>query len=602
MSANDPLDLEQRVARLERLVARLLDQAGEGPTSAASGSGRAGARPSSAEATDAQPTARRGSPGEGEPWRWSWDEASDAEEPSGAGAKGSAGPGLADQGERWLGRVGIVFVVLAFGFLFKYAFDQGWIGPAFRVVLGLLAGTAMLGIGLRLEGSRERYSQYLLGGAVGLYYLVGFAAYELYSLVPFWVAFAFMCAVTVLAFVLAERQRLPSLAVIGAAGGLATPFLVRVGPPNVSGLVLYTTLLLAGAGALQLLRGWRSLLLVLGFGGLMVMALAVDAAAGPADILEAAITTVGILMAWAVFGMLPPLRAHLHRIDPQTWPDPPLPGFLARSLGPDRVALALLRLGCVVAAFVAVLELGGLFDVERPTLGVLYAAAFLVYLALARGLAETRPSLNAAAETASILLVLAITLFFFDYRVMLPLAVTGAAMHLAHDRVELPGVSLLAHLVFAELLILVLSRLEVLGVAVGSPFGMVQLAALGAIGLALSSSFVLASPAMRQAYRIGAHIAFMAWLATQLGPLERGRELISLSWGIYGIVLLLVSLRLRQRGLQLAGLATLGIVAAKLVVVDMAQVDVIWRILLFMGFGAAFLGLSYLINRQPESD
>ena len=48
--------------------------------------------------------------------------------------------------------------------------------------------------------------------------------------------------------------------------------------------------------------------------------------------------------------------------------------------------------------------------------------------------------------------------------------------------------------------------------------------------------------------------------------------------------------------------ATLGLVAAKLLVVDMAQVDVIWRILLFMGFGAAFLGLSYLINRQSASD
>ena len=52
--------------------------------------------------------------------------------------------------------------------------------------------------------------------------------------------------------------------------------------------------------------------------------------------------------------------------------------------------------------------------------------------------------------------------------------------------------------------------------------------------------------------------------------------------------------------MQLAGLVTLGIVAAKLLLVDMAQVDVIWRILLFMGFGAAFLGLSYLINRQAE--
>jgi hypothetical protein len=27
-------------------------------------------------------------------------------------------------------------------------------------------------------------------------------------------------------------------------------------------------------------------------------------------------------------------------------------------------------------------------------------------------------------------------------------------------------------------------------------------------------------------------------------------------------------------------------------------VDVVWRILLFMGFGASFLGLSYLINRE----
>lgn len=42
-------------------------------------------------------------------------------------------------------------------------------------------------------------------------------------------------------------------------------------------------------------------------------------------------------------------------------------------------------------------------------------------------------------------------------------------------------------------------------------------------------------------------------------------------------------------------------VAAKLLVVDMAQVDVIWRILLFMGFGAAFLGLSYLIKRWAKS-
>ena len=125
--------------------------------------------------------------------------------------------------------------------------------------------------------------------------------------------------------------------------------------------------------------------------------------------------------------------------------------------------------------------------------------------------------------------------------------------------------------------------------------------ALGVIALALTTTFVLRTATEKQVYWIAAHIAFLVWLATQFLPMRYGQELISLSWGIYGIALLLVALRVKQRGVQIAGLITLGIVAAKLLLVDMAQVGVIWRILLFMGFGAAFLGLSYLINRDSKT-
>jgi uncharacterized membrane protein len=150
-------------------------------------------------------------------------------------------------------------------------------------------------------------------------------------------------------------------------------------------------------------------------------------------------------------------------------------------------------------------------------------------------------------------------------------------------------------------MILVVGRLGALGLETGSPFGMRELGALGAIVLGLTTSFAFDVALTKQVYRVAAHIAFLAWLATQFGPMERGQELISLSWGIYGIALLLLSLGLGQKGVQLAGLATLGLVAAKLLLVDMAQVDVIWRILLFMFFGGAFLGLSYLINREAKS-
>lgn len=491
----------------------------------------------------------------------------------------------------------MAFVLLAFAFLFKYAFDQGWIGPAFRLVLGLVASTAMLIIGLRLEGSRERYSLYLLGGAIGVYYLVGFASYELYQLVPFVAAFAFMCGVTVLAFVLAERQRLASLAVIGAGGGLATPFLIDNGAGNVPGLVLYTTLLLAGAGAVQFLRGWRALLFLLGFGGLAVMALAVEGLSDGPSAPERAIVTLGILSAWALFGAFPLLRAHLGRLEPDAWPDPPLTPWWDKVVGSDRISRVLLRVACVSASIVGLLEVGAVFTLQADGLGLLFAAGAVVYLALSVALAATRPALDVAAETASILLGGAIALFLADYRVMLPIAVLSTGMLLAHDRWRLPGVAVLAHVFFAELLFILVGHLDLSRMAV-VPFGPRELGALGAILLALASSLVVEAPGAKRAYRTAIHVAFLVWLATQFGPLRYGQELISLSWGIYGIVLLLVALRLGNKGIQLAGLVTLGVVAAKLLLVDMAQVDVVWRILLFMGFGASFLGLSYLINRE----
>jgi uncharacterized membrane protein len=581
MPGPDPLSLEQRVARLERLVARLLEQEESAPKD---------------EATEPRrPT--------DEPFAW----ARPAEEPQPATAEGpaSAAPpepeGLAGLGERWLGRIGVIFVVLAFGFLLKYAFDQGWIGPAFRLTLGFVAATVMLVIGLRLEASRERYSQYLLGGAVAVYYLVGFASYELYELVPFALAFAFMCAVTVLSFVLAERQRLASLAVIGAAGGLATPFLIDNGSGNVPALVLYTTLLLAGAGAIQFLRGWRLLLFVLGFGGLGVMALAVDGVEGRSAPLEQAMVAIGILTAWAVFGALPLLRAHLQGLDPDAWPEPLLPRWTKQVASPGHIAGALLRIACVSAALLAVVELGWLLEAERESFGVLLAIAAAVHLGLGLGLARTRPAVDVAAETASVLMALAVAFFFADYRMVLPLAVLAAGMHLAHERWSLSGVAALAHAVFGVALILVIVRVDLPGADV-TPFGAREIGALGAIVLAVTTTFVLRTAKEKQAYWIASHIAFLVWLATQFTPMRYGQELISLSWGVYGIVLLLVALRVEKKGMQVAGLVTLGIVAAKLLLVDMAQVGVIWRILLFMGFGAAFLGLSYLINRGAKSD
>ena len=46
--------------------------------------------------------------------------------------------------------------------------------------------------------------------------------------------------------------------------------------------------------------------------------------------------------------------------------------------------------------------------------------------------------------------------------------------------------------------------------------------------------------------------------------------------------------------LRVCGLIALCLVVGKLLLVDVSQLEAVWRVLLFMGFGAIFLVLSYL--------
>ena len=95
------------------------------------------------------------------------------------------------------------------------------------------------------------------------------------------------------------------------------------------------------------------------------------------------------------------------------------------------------------------------------------------------------------------------------------------------------------------------------------------------------------------AYQLGAHLLFLTWLFRELSGLPAGQAWVSVAWGVYAAALLVVGLRLDRVEMRATALATLGLVVAKLFLVDLAELQAIWRVLLFMGFGAAFLALSY---------
>ena len=54
----------------------------------------------------------------------------------------------------------------------------------------------------------------------------------------------------------------------------------------------------------------------------------------------------------------------------------------------------------------------------------------------------------------------------------------------------------------------------------------------------------------------------------------------------------------RIRPMRVAALALLGVTVAKIFVVDMKNVQAVWRILSFIALGSLLLGVSYLYHRQ----
>lgn len=157
----------------------------------------------------------------------------------------------------WLG---IIAVTLTVGFFLKYAFENQWIGPRGRVLLGGAVGCAILGAAerLRLRGYRS-YAYVISGGGILILYLTVYAARVFYDLVGVLPAFLLMIAVTTTAVLLSARYNAYAIAVLGLIGGFMTPVLLSTGVDNQIGLFGYIALLNSGVLALAYFKRWRSL-------------------------------------------------------------------------------------------------------------------------------------------------------------------------------------------------------------------------------------------------------------------------------------------------------------------------------------------------------
>lgn len=165
-------------------------------------------------------------------------------------------------GSQLFNRVGIVAVLIGVAWFLKFAIDNGWLGPAARVVIGILAGAALIGWSERFRVTGYRAFSYSLKAiATGILYLSLWAAFALFHLLSGEAAFAAMIMVTGLNALMCWMQNSEVLAFYAAIGGFITPMLLSVHVGSELTLFSYLLVLDVAVVALIALRPWSRLLL-----------------------------------------------------------------------------------------------------------------------------------------------------------------------------------------------------------------------------------------------------------------------------------------------------------------------------------------------------
>jgi uncharacterized membrane protein len=486
-------------------------------------------------------------------------------------------------GQTWLNRLGMGLLLLGVALLFRYSIDQGWLTPGVRVGFGLTVGSMLAVLGFRLD-PRRRFATVLLGGGIATYYITGWAAFHLYDLVPYGAALLGMVAITGSAFVLALRRGDPALAILGAAGGLGTPLLLGISYVTPRGLALYASAVLAWTVVPYLVRGWRAVLWSSMAGAWALLASYAHLSGGAGSGADRAWVTGAAAFAWVVLGVLPlwsrarsAAAGRLAGVRERRWREAELLHWYGVA---------------IVAPALAVLTTALVWGLEPAAWGRLLVAAAAAYGVAAAAARRADPRLaRVLVFAAGLLLPAGSAAVLSGVTLLLALAAQALALHALARGGAGGAVTWMAHRLATVVAGWLLFRLAT--VAGGS--GREAIGDLVVVTAIVAASRLVGPRREALAYAVAAHVALLGWLWRELAPLAGGQGVATIAWGACGLALLLAATG-RSPVAERVALATLLATVAKLFLVDLARLEPLFRVLLFLGFGTVFLWLSYVLS------
>ncbi len=533
--------------------------------------------PSAGPAPSAPPTSRR-IPKSEPPWRgvldkisrWDWDWLF---------------------GGNWLARIGIVALVIGTGFFLKLAFDNDWIGETGRVVLGIVAGLALLGGGEYWQRRYPIWAQPLTGGGIAILYLSIFAAFSMYDLIPSVAAFGLFFLVTLTAAGLALKYEAMTIAILGIVGGFITPVLLRDNLPDQRLLLAYVLLLDLGVLALASFRNWRWFNL-LGLAGSLGLYWYWYQELEPSLLLA----QLGITFIFIIFMGATTLFHILWR----------------RAPGPADQSLMVLN----AAAYFGI-SYGLLFNEFRPWMG-----GFTLLLSLLYGLVGYAVLVRSREHVYLSFFALGIAVVFLTVAVPVQLggpwisiawAVEGAVLIWLSFNLRMYQLRMFGFLVFAAFAayLLIIDTPEALGANVRPFLNVYMLAYAIAIAITYLVAYLLYREKKAltgwEAYLFPAFLVAGNLFLTITVPIQAEGAWIAVTWAVEAIVLMWLSFRLGLYQLRFFSLGVFAIVVVRLLAFDTRDVDlatfspIINLRFLAFAVGIASMGLSaYLLRLWKE--
>ncbi|PFX97679.1 hypothetical protein COL41_04530 [Bacillus mycoides] len=146
--------------------------------------------------------------------------------------------------QTWLPRIFVGIMLLGVIWLFKAGVDAGLLTPAIRIVFGIALSIGLYYIGdIQIKRERQSLGLVLAGGSITGIVLTTFAAHYLYEFIPASIAFICNIVWVILGIYLAKRYRSEYLAIFVAVGAFFVPFLLNSTTPNTYIFFSYETIL-----------------------------------------------------------------------------------------------------------------------------------------------------------------------------------------------------------------------------------------------------------------------------------------------------------------------------------------------------------------------